>query len=117
MLKKCLASLLATTLVMAALALMAPAAPVAAGEPLRARGNDDLADLQGPWAALLGGLWQDLLGVFSAAACNEEDPCAPDACFPEFCPCSSDPCAQNACNPEACTGSGGGTGPGFDPHG
>lgn len=116
MLKQCLATILAVTLVMATLALLAPAAPAAAYDPFAADASDTL-DSVATWSDLFAGFWHHLLGVFAATTCNAEDPCAEDACNPEFCPCSSDPCAENACNPSACTGPGGGTGPRLDPHG
>jgi hypothetical protein len=118
MLKKSLTTILAATLLLAAVALLTPPVPAAAEAPWvphAMKGQDP-----GPIGlhGFLVEVWQDLLGVISAATCNDQDPCAPDACHPELCPCDPDPCAQNACNPEACTGGdGGGNGGRFDPNG
>lgn len=113
MLKKCLASILAMTLLMAVLALLAPAVPAAAQSPFVDQG-EPLGTTSETWSGWLTSLWQDLLGVLSAATCNAEDPCAGNACNPEYCPnpCNPDPCHAEACNPEGCINS-----PRMDPHG
>lgn len=115
MLKRCLASILAVTLLMAVLALLAPAAPAAAHGPLPSQGSELPENTLESLTAWWTGLWQDVLGVFSAAACNAEDPCAGNACNPELCPtCNPDPCHPNACNPDP---EGCGNSPRMDPHG
>jgi hypothetical protein len=119
MLKKSLTTILAATLLLAAVALLTPPVPAAAEAPRALHAVEGSGPTPVGLHGLLAGVWQDLLGVISAATCNADDDCAPDACFPEFCPCDPDPCAQDACNPEACTGGGDGDGNGgrFDPNG
>jgi|GEM_PF-6375504 len=122
MLKTSLASILALAVLLALVASIAPAAPAIADTPLASFEEGSPHDIGwlGPLWALCHGLFGgEALGAMPGATCNAEDPCAPNACQPEFCACDPDPCAQNACNPEACTegGDGGGQGGRFEPGG
>lgn len=121
MLMKGLTSILAVTSMLAVVVLLTPAVPVAAENSLTTHDAESLEGSPVGLSGFLADLWQDLLGMISAASCNAEDPCAPDACNPEFCTCDPDPCAENACDPSACDGNGGDDGGGnggrFNPGG
>ena len=121
MLMKSLTWILAVTSMLAVVVLWTPAVPAAAAGPVSPPGTELSERSSAALPGFLAELWQDLWRTVSAASCNEEDPCAEDACNPEFCTCDSDPCAEDACDPDACDGNGGGDGGGnggrFNPGG